>query len=83
MMYWHGNDPSGWSYALMIIGMVVFWGVLITGVLLLLRSQGAHGSQPTHPPVLYTAEQLLAERYARGEIDADDYRARLTTLRQQ
>ncbi|ORI13503.1 SHOCT domain-containing protein [Rhodococcus sp. 1168] len=83
MMYWYGNDPTGWGYALMIIGMVVFWGVLITGVLLLLRSQGARGSQQTHPPVLYTAEQLLAERFARGEIDEDDYRARLTTLRQQ
>lgn len=35
------------------------------------------------PPFLYTAEQLLAERYARGEIDEDDYRAQLTTLRQQ
>lgn len=51
MMYWYGNDPSGWGYALMIIGMVVFWGVLITGVLLLLRSQGPRESQPTHPPV--------------------------------
>ncbi|WP_245204378.1 SHOCT domain-containing protein [Kitasatospora sp. RG8] len=28
-----------------------------------------------------TAEQVLAERFARGEIDADEYRHRLDTLR--
>jgi putative membrane protein len=31
----------------------------------------------------YRGEAALAERYARGEIDADEYRARLTVLRQQ
>jgi putative membrane protein len=30
---------------------------------------------------LPTPEQLLAERFARGEIDEDEYRRRLDTLR--
>jgi putative membrane protein len=34
------------------------------------------------PPPPPTAEQVLAERFARGEIDADEYRQRLDTLRQ-
>ena len=30
-----------------------------------------------------SGEAVLAERYARGEIDADDYRDRLETLRER
>ncbi|MFI2610428.1 SHOCT domain-containing protein [Kitasatospora sp. NPDC018619] len=37
--------------------------------------QGGQGS-PRVPP-----EQVLAERFARGEIDAEEYRHRLETLR--
>jgi putative membrane protein len=34
------------------------------------------------PPPPPTAEQVLAERFARGEIGADEYRQRLDALRQ-
>ncbi|MFG2907794.1 SHOCT domain-containing protein [Kitasatospora sp. NPDC048286] len=37
--------------------------------------QGGQGGQRPAP------EQLLAERFARGEIDAEEYRHRLDTLR--
>ncbi|MFE7589064.1 SHOCT domain-containing protein [Kitasatospora sp. NPDC057512] len=37
--------------------------------------QGGQGGQGVPP------EQLLAERFARGEIDAEEYRHRLDTLR--
>ncbi|MFF0411220.1 SHOCT domain-containing protein [Kitasatospora sp. NPDC004745] len=37
---------------------------------------GAHGSAAGPTP-----EQVLAERFARGEIDAEEYRHRLDTLR--
>jgi putative membrane protein len=37
------------------------------------------GSLPGPPPV--TAEQILAERFARGEIDEDEFWQRMTTLR--
>ena len=30
-----------------------------------------------------SGESVLADRYARGEIDADEYRTRLDTLREQ
>ncbi|MEU6537714.1 SHOCT domain-containing protein [Streptomyces sp. NPDC047000] len=38
---------------------------------------------PQHPPygTAPTPEQLLAERFARGEIDEDEYRRRLAVLR--
>jgi len=82
MMYWYGSGINGWGYALMIIGMVLFWGVLITGVVLLVRYLARTGQRSTvgpRPPNM--AEQVLAERYARGEIDEDEYRRRLDTLR--
>lgn len=37
------------------------------------------GSLPGAGPV--TAEQILAERFARGEIDEDEFWQRMTTLR--
>jgi len=40
------------------------------------RATGAGHASP--PP---TAEELLAQRYARGEIDTDEYHSRLDTLR--
>ncbi|MGY4103087.1 SHOCT domain-containing protein [Nocardia sp. R16R-3T] len=81
MMFWYDHDMTGWGYAWMGLGMVVFWGLLITGFILLVRSvaQPYQGRPPT--PQVLTAEQLLAERFARGEIDRDEYLSRLETLR--
>lgn len=80
-MYPYGEHMSGWGYALGITGMVLFWVVLVlaiaNAVRYLDRKRGE--SSPPPPP---TAEQVLAERFARGEIDADQYRQRLDTLRQ-
>jgi len=44
---------------------------------MLVRYVGREASSPTHLPVLHTAEQLLAERFARGELDETEYRSRL------
>jgi putative membrane protein len=49
------------------------------------QGYGAPGpyDQPGPPPGLgrVTAEQILAERFARGEIDEDEFWPRMTTLR--
>ncbi|UGT72393.1 SHOCT domain-containing protein [Nocardia gipuzkoensis] len=81
MMFWYDHDMSGWGYAWMGIGMVVFWAVLITGFVLLVKyaTQTGRTQPPGQPPP--TAEQILAERFARGEIDRDEYLKRLETLR--
>jgi putative membrane protein len=76
------NDPSGGGYALMFIGMALFWGLLIVGIVVMIRSL-AHGVQTpsSSPSALYAAEKVLAERFARGEIDEGEYRTRLAILR--
>jgi len=78
-MYWNG-DMGQWGYALMGISFLLFWGAVITGVALLWRSSnsGQRGGQPPHPRV---AEDLLAERFARGEIDESEYRSRVAVLK--
>lgn len=90
-MYWYGDGHAGgWWYAVIVIGMVLFWAAIITvGVLvaraLAGRDSGTQGSDPhaaTRPPSPSDgAEQILAERYARGEIDEHEYATRLATLR--
>lgn len=79
-MYWYEDHMSGWGYGLMTLSMVLFWGLLLTGTVLLVRWLGRDGrrSPGADPP---SPQQLLAERFARGEIDEDDYRRRLETLR--
>jgi putative membrane protein len=78
MMWWYGNGMGGWGYALMMVGNVLFWGLIIFGVVAVVRYL-ARGDRAVGPRL--TPEQLLAERFARGEIDEEEYRQRLTILR--
>jgi putative membrane protein len=76
-MMW-GYTNSWWGWLLMVVGMVGFWGLLIAVVVVLLRRPGqSGGSDPGRPD----PEEVLAERFARGEIDADEYHQRLQVLR--
>ncbi|GEL20863.1 SHOCT domain-containing protein [Pseudonocardia asaccharolytica] len=68
---------SGWGYALMTVSMVLFWALIIFGVVALVRYL-ARGDRSVTPRL--TAEQVLAERFARGEINEQEYRDRLATL---
>lgn len=82
-MIWSDHDLSGWGWFGMTVSMVVFWALLIALVVWLARSaadrdQPRSAAPPAHGP---TPEQLLAERFARGEIDEDEYLRRLHTLR--
>jgi len=81
MMYWYGSGMSGWGYALMTVSMVLFWGAVIVGIVALVRHFGRGGQQtPAPPSTPASPEQLLAERFARGEIDDEEYRQRLAVL---
>jgi putative membrane protein len=76
MMYGYGNGMSGWGYALMTLGMLGFWALVAIAALALLRHRPAAGRHAPAP----SAPQLLAERFARGEIDDDEYYRRLAVL---
>jgi putative membrane protein len=63
--------------ALMMFGNVLFWAVVILGVVALIRYLTAVNRTVGPRP---TPEELLAERFARGEIDEQEYHQRLDTL---
>ncbi|MFJ9682594.1 SHOCT domain-containing protein [Streptomyces sp. NPDC101194] len=88
MMWYHSGWGGGWL--LMIVIMVVFWSLLIVGAVALIHylTNARRGHQAGPPPGEAAwgsrrAEDLLAERFARGEIDDDEYKRRLTLLREQ
>lgn len=86
MMFWSDHDMSGWGYTGMAAGMVLFWALIVVGIIALVRytggspSRGASGAP--QPYCDYeTPERLLAARFARGEVDESEYRHRLEVLR--
>ena len=80
MMYWDGNMGL-WGYILMGVSFVLFWGAVITALIVFTRTVGAGNRWYEGTPGRGLAENLLAERFARGEIDESEYTARLTVLR--
>lgn len=77
------HDGTSWSWILMAIMMVFVWGSLIWLGVVLLRRSGTNEHAAVRGPVAPPApspQQILAERLARGEIEADDYRTRLEVL---
>jgi putative membrane protein len=79
MMFWDGQGMNGWGWAAMTISTVLFWGLIVLAGVLLLRAQGRPPSDvgPAERP---SPEDVLAHRFARGEIDEEEYRSRLGTL---
>ncbi|MEI7543191.1 MAG: SHOCT domain-containing protein [Mycobacteriaceae bacterium] len=80
-MWEHGWGWGGWL--LMVAAMALFWVALIVGVVLAIRFLSAVNRQPTHSPgyQLTGPEDVLADRFARGEIDPEEYRCGLALLR--
>ena len=68
-MFWYGSHWVFWQAAVMWLGMVAFWGLVIWAVYALITS--ARGPAA---PRSNDALRILDERLARGEIDPDEYR---------
>jgi len=82
MMGWGYDGGGGGGWALMMLAMVIFWGLVVVAIVVIFRGtrardpQGGPGSVGGAP----TAAGILDERFARGEIEADEYRARKDAL---
>ena len=73
-MWQYGNGMSGWGFGLMTIGNLLVWALIVVGVVALLRHLNRRESGVPRP----TAEELLAERFARGDIRAGTSPSRST-----
>jgi putative membrane protein len=81
MMY-YGPGMGVWGYLLMTVNMLLFWGLVIAGIVVLVRYLGrSDRAAPGQPGQRTRAETILAERFAQGEIDEEEYRRRLNVLR--
>ncbi len=90
----HRWDGEGWGvghWLLMGFGMLLFWVLVVAAIVWLVRyltvDRAAHHGPagpvgpvgPVGPP-RSTAQEILDERYARGEISDEEYRTRRDTL---
>lgn len=83
----HGDWGWGWGWGHMLFGgvtMLLFWGVIIALVVFLVRALGAvHVPHHQGPPRdRSSARDILDERFARGEIDHEEYEKRRRALEQ-
>lgn len=79
MMGWYQDGMGGGGWVVMILAMVVFWALVVFAVVAIFRGTrdvGPGTGGPRRDP-----KEILEERFARGEIDVDEYRARMDILR--
>jgi len=85
MMGWYDWDHmGGWVWVATTLGSLLLLGLLGLVAWLVIRAVRGPVGGPTGPARTAgqdTAERLLADRFARGEIDEEEYRRRLSTLR--
>jgi putative membrane protein len=75
----HGGWGWGWM-SLMMVMMLLFWGAVIFGVVWLIRGVAWGRSVPEGPVSTESPAEILDRRFAEGEIDEEDYRARREVL---
>jgi putative membrane protein len=69
---WHWNGMGAWGW----IMMMIFWIVVVALILWTVRSAGGWGR-----PDPDQAMRVLDERFARGEIDQEEYEERRRVLK--
>ncbi|MFI5589509.1 SHOCT domain-containing protein [Amycolatopsis sp. NPDC051758] len=75
MPYWHYPGTMGWAGG---IGMLVLMALVLAALVTLTVVLGRRGPQPPSPGD--TARRILDERFARGEIDQEEYEHRRDAL---
>ena len=80
MMYQgYGMGVGGWLLMMLIV--VVSAGLVAAGTVAVVRGLRPPDWGTVAGPFSADPERVLADRFARGEIDVEEYEARLRTLR--
>lgn len=81
MMWWnHGGWGAG-EWLAMSLMMLIFWGAVVALGIWLVRSTRSTPTTPEPAGMTDGADRLLAERFARGEIDESEFARSRTLLR--
>jgi len=83
LMMWYGGPGWGWGWLVMSLMMLAFLVLLVLGGIALYRGvrDGERRREDRGDQAKRTAEQVLDERFARGEIDVEEYTRRREVLR--
>lgn len=73
-----GDGWGGWIAGAFM--MLIFWGGLVTLVVLGVRAFGSRSTNTIEPTRRTDAREILAERYAKGEISEEEFEQRTRTL---
>lgn len=81
MMYnwWPGNNPNGWIG--MIIGLIIFVAAIIVLIVILLRPKHTDQYRDHSRESQDNSIRILDERFAKGEIDEEEYKKRKEILK--
>ena len=80
---WGYNHMSGGVWALMIFLMIIFWVVVVIGVVAFIRrSPSTPTTSASSSPSSDMPEQVLRARFASGEIDDAELRTRMAALKE-
>ena len=82
---WHDGGWGPGAWIAMGLMMIVFWGLVAALVVYVIRTVGRHPDPRvgTGGPSQDQALRILDERFARGEIDAEEFQQRRDLLRRQ
>jgi len=76
-MMWGYDGFGGFGMG---IGMLLFWGLIIFGIVMLARGFGGASNASESGSRGKTPLDILRERYARGEIDKSEFQQRRSDL---
>ncbi len=78
MMNWYGNGMGTGGWVVMIAAMTGFWALVILAGVMIFRGSSGRNLGGTRER---GADEILDERFARGEVEREEYEARKAVLR--
>ncbi len=70
-----GDFDFAWWWIPMMVGMALFWGLVIVGIVWLIRSGGGSSAEKK-----MSAVEVLERRFAEGDLTVEEYRERRAVL---
>ena len=75
----HMSWSGGW-WILMALGMILFWGLVIVGIVWVVRELRSPADHPDHSGRADDPLAILDRRFAEGAVSAEEYRLRKSIL---
>jgi len=76
-MHWFGDYGMGFGYGG--IYMIIFWGFVVVAIFYLLKTMAGNPSSANPKPE--SAEEVLAKRFAKGEMTKEEFEETMEVLK--